>query len=95
MATSDGLGTVGNWQAFCKGKIASFKIPRYIKIVDEFPMTVTGKVQKFRMREAMIEELHLHDSARLATNFNFAPLNTPGGHRIDSPPGGERRSNSL
>jgi len=54
-------------QAFCKGKIASFKIPRYIKIVDEFPMTVTGKVQKFRMREAMIEELHLHDSARTET----------------------------
>lgn len=54
-------------QAFCKGKIASFKIPRYIKIVDEFPMTVTGKVQKFRMREAMIEELNLQDSARLET----------------------------
>jgi fatty-acyl-CoA synthase len=54
-------------QAFCKGKIASFKIPRYIKIVDEFPMTVTGKVQKFRMREAMIEELNLNDSARLET----------------------------
>jgi fatty-acyl-CoA synthase len=54
-------------QAFCKGKIASFKIPRYIKIVDEFPMTVTGKVQKFRMREAMIEELNLRDSARLET----------------------------
>ena len=54
-------------QAFCKGKIASFKIPRYIKMVNEFPMTVTGKVQKFRMREVMIEELGLQDSARIET----------------------------
>ncbi|MCZ6720519.1 MAG: AMP-binding protein [Proteobacteria bacterium] len=46
-------------QAFCKGQIAHFKIPRYIKFVDDFPMTVTGKVQKFKMREQMIEELGL------------------------------------
>jgi fatty-acyl-CoA synthase len=44
-------------RAFCKGKIAHFKIPHYIKFVDEYPMTVTGKVQKFIMRERMIEEL--------------------------------------
>jgi fatty-acyl-CoA synthase len=44
---------------FCKGQIAHFKIPRYIRFVDEFPMTVTGKVQKFIMREKMIEELTL------------------------------------
>jgi fatty-acyl-CoA synthase len=37
---------------FCRGRIAHFKIPRYIRFVDEFPMTVTGKLQKFRMREA-------------------------------------------
>jgi len=54
-------------QSFCKGKIAAFKVPRYIKIVDAFPMTVTGKVQKFRMREAMIEELGLHNSASIET----------------------------
>jgi fatty-acyl-CoA synthase len=41
---------------FCRGKIARFKIPRYVRFVDSFPMTVTGKVQKFRMREIEIEE---------------------------------------
>ncbi|MFP6747215.1 MAG: AMP-binding protein [Alphaproteobacteria bacterium] len=46
-------------KAFCKGQIAHYKVPRYIKFVDEFPMTVTGKVQKFVMREQMIEELNL------------------------------------
>ena len=44
---------------FCKGKIAHFKIPRYIKFVNEFPMTITGKVQKFAMREQMAKELEL------------------------------------
>jgi fatty-acyl-CoA synthase len=42
---------------FCQGHIAHFKIPKYIKFVDEFPMTVTGKVQKFVMRERMTQEL--------------------------------------
>jgi len=42
---------------FCEGHIAHFKIPRYIKFVDSFPMTVTGKVQKFVMREQMAKEL--------------------------------------
>jgi fatty-acyl-CoA synthase len=46
-------------RAFCEGRLAHFKIPRYIKFVDEFPMTVTGKVQKFVMRERMAEELDL------------------------------------
>jgi fatty-acyl-CoA synthase len=41
---------------FCAGRIARFKIPRYVRFVDEFPMTVTGKVQKFKMRELEIEE---------------------------------------
>jgi fatty-acyl-CoA synthase len=45
--------------AFCRGQIAHYKIPRFVKFVDEFPMTVTGKVQKFLMRERMIEELGL------------------------------------
>ncbi len=44
---------------FCKGQIAHFKVPRYIKFVDAFPMTVTGKIQKFEMRKAMIAELGL------------------------------------
>jgi len=44
---------------FCKGKLAHFKIPRYIRFVDEFPLTVTGKVQKFVMREKMADELGL------------------------------------
>ncbi len=46
-------------RAFCQGQIAHYKIPRYVKFVDEFPMTVTGKIQKFLMREQMIEELCL------------------------------------
>ncbi len=44
---------------FCRGKIATYKIPRYVKFVDEFPLTVTGKVQKFIMREQSIKELGL------------------------------------
>ena len=45
---------------FCKDQIAHFKIPHYIKFVESFPMTVTGKIQKFVMREQMIVELGLH-----------------------------------
>jgi fatty-acyl-CoA synthase len=46
-------------RAFCEGQIAHYKIPRYIRIVSEFPMTITGKVQKFIMRERMCQELGL------------------------------------
>ncbi len=46
-------------RAFCRGQIAHYKIPRYVKFVDAFPMTVTGKIQKFLMREQMIAELGL------------------------------------
>lgn len=49
--------TEGEIRAFCKGQIAHFKIPHYIWFVDEFPMTVTGKVQKFRMREIAMDQL--------------------------------------
>lgn len=45
--------------AFCRGQIAHYKVPRYIRFVDEFPMTVSGKVRKFVIRERMIEELGL------------------------------------
>ena len=44
---------------FCRGQIAHYKIPRYIRFVDAFPMTVTGKVQKFMMRDQSIRELGL------------------------------------
>jgi fatty-acyl-CoA synthase len=52
---------------FCRGQIAHYKIPRYVKFVDSFPMTVTGKVQKFKMREQAIEELGLEKAAAVAT----------------------------
>jgi fatty-acyl-CoA synthase len=45
--------------AFCSGRIAHFKVPRYVHVADEFPMTVTGKIQKYRMREISIEHLDL------------------------------------
>jgi fatty-acyl-CoA synthase len=54
-------------RAFCQGKIAHYKIPRYVKFISEFPMTVTGKVQKFKMRETAIEELGLEQAAEVAT----------------------------
>jgi len=44
-------------KSFCKGQIAHFKIPRHVWFVDEFPMTVTGKLQKFRMREMALEKM--------------------------------------
>jgi fatty-acyl-CoA synthase len=47
---------------FCRGKIASFKIPRHVVFVQEFPMTPSGKVQKFRLREVVIESLKLQDA---------------------------------
>lgn len=52
---------------FCRGKIAYFKIPQFIRFVDSFPMTVTKKVQKFLMREQEIRERGLEDVAREAT----------------------------
>ncbi len=54
-------------RAFCKGKIATFKIPRYWKFVDSYPMTVTGKIQKYKMRETAIEELGLQKAASIKT----------------------------
>ncbi|WJD60973.1 AMP-binding protein [Pseudomonas kurunegalensis] len=49
--------TVEELQGWCKARIAHFKVPRHIRFVDEYPMTVTGKVQKFRMREISVVEL--------------------------------------
>jgi fatty-acyl-CoA synthase len=52
---------------FCRGTIAHFKVPRYIAFVDEFPMTVTGKVRKVEMRAKSIADLGLHDAASTET----------------------------
>ncbi|MFQ5953862.1 MAG: AMP-binding protein [Kiloniellales bacterium] len=54
--------SAGEVRAYCEGRLAHFKIPRYIRFVDEFPMTVTGKVQKYVMRERMAEELALNEA---------------------------------
>jgi len=48
---------------FCKGQIANFKIPRYVRFVDSFPMTGSGKIQKFRMREISLAEFSSDKSA--------------------------------
>jgi len=53
-------------KAFCRGQIAHYKVPRYIRFVDAFPMTVTGKIQKFRMREESIADLGLDASVKTA-----------------------------
>ena len=59
--------TLDELRQFCAGKIAHYKIPRYLRISDEFPMTVTGKVQKFKMREVSVAELGLGDAAGVQT----------------------------
>jgi fatty-acyl-CoA synthase len=53
-------------RAFCRGKIMDYKIPRYVKVVDDFPKTVTGKIQKYKMREISAAELGLADPAKKA-----------------------------
>jgi len=53
--------TADDLREFCKGRIAHFKTPRHIKFVDDFPMTISGKVQKFKMREVSVAELGLAD----------------------------------
>ena len=49
--------TAEELRSFCQGQIAHYKIPRHVRFVEEFPMTVTGKMQKFLMREQMVAEL--------------------------------------
>ena len=56
-ATSDDI------RAFCRENVAHYKVPRYVKFVTEFPTTVNGKIQKFKMREIMCAELNLKDQA--------------------------------
>jgi fatty-acyl-CoA synthase len=55
--TAEGL------REFCAGKLAHYKVPRYVKIVEEFPMTVTGKIRKVEMRQVSVEELGLQSAA--------------------------------
>ena len=50
MLRPDATATTDEIRDYCRGRIAHYKVPRYVKIADEFPMTVTGKIQKFRMR---------------------------------------------
>ena len=52
---------------YCRGRLAHFKVPRYVLFVDEFPMTVTGKIQKFKMRETSVEQLGLQQAAGTQT----------------------------
>jgi fatty-acyl-CoA synthase len=51
--------TEADIQAFCRDQIAHFKVPRYVRFMEGFPLTVSGKVQKYLMREALRSELDL------------------------------------
>src|SRR6201999_2296054 len=55
------IATTEEIRIFCQGQIAHYKIPRYVKFVDGFPMTVTGKIQKYLIREEMKRELGLDE----------------------------------
>ncbi|MGC8660409.1 MAG: AMP-binding protein [Desulfomonilaceae bacterium] len=59
--------TAEDLRSFCKGKIAHYKVPRYFKFVDDFPMTVTGKIQKYLMRQESIKELGIEKAAQIKT----------------------------
>lgn len=56
----------GEVKDFCRGKIANYKIPHYVKFVDAYPMTASGKIQKFKLREMAIRELQLEESGETA-----------------------------
>ena len=60
----------GEVRAFCEGRIAHYKVPRYVRFVDTFPTTVTGKIQKFVMRDEMIRQLGLGDCIRRHRDLN-------------------------
>ena len=59
--------TVEEIKEYCQGKIARYKIPRYVQIIEEFPMTASGKIQKYKLREMAIENLGLQDAASVET----------------------------
>ena len=64
----DGAGplSVEDIRSFCQGRIAHYKVPRYVRLVDDFPMTVTGKIQKFLLREQSMEALGLAEAGPTA-----------------------------
>jgi fatty-acyl-CoA synthase len=59
--------TEDEFKHYCRNRIAHFKVPQHVRFVEEFPMTVTGKVQKFKIREAEIEARHLTGAAGIET----------------------------
>ena len=59
---ADSQATEDDIRAYCKANLAHYKVPKYVRFVTEFPQTVTGKIQKYRIREMMIEELGLKQS---------------------------------
>lgn len=59
--------TLADVRDFCQGRIAHYKIPRYLKLVDDFPMTISGKIQKYLMREEAIKELGLQQASETKT----------------------------
>ncbi len=59
--------TLEDLKKFCKSKIAEYKIPRYLKVTDDFPMTVSGKIQKFKLREMSIREFGLQQADKTET----------------------------
>jgi fatty-acyl-CoA synthase len=61
------IATADEIRQYCRGQIATFKIPRYIRFSTEFPTTVTGKIQKFRMREISVQELGLAEAQAIET----------------------------
>ena len=79
-------------RAFCQGRLAHFKVPRYVLVVDEFPMTVTGKVQKFLMREQAVERLGLREAAARRPSWT-APA--PSGRWYDACRGDRPRRRGL
>ena len=65
---ADGFALTGDeLAAACRGRIATFKIPSYWRFTDSFPMTVTGKIQKFKMREISVAELGLEEAEAIET----------------------------
>jgi hypothetical protein len=60
---------------YCRGKIAHYTIPGQVRFVNEFPMTVTGKIRKIEMREAMIAELRLQNSKKGFKMYCSSPFN--------------------
>lgn len=67
MLKPDAQVTEEELRDYCKGNIAHYKVPRYFKFVTSFPMTVTGKIQKYQMREQSTQELGLQQATSMRT----------------------------